>query len=165
MIYVTLGTMFLDFGRLVKKMDEVAEKTGEQVIMQTGLCDVLPRHCERFDFKGHEEVLELQRNARVIVCHAGIGAVMDALAAGRPLVVVPRRKCFGEHLNDHQLELARAVEARGWGRMIMEIEQLEDACAHPPAAPKGYTPAREPLIAAVRRMVDQVAAGKAAGCG
>lgn len=161
MIYVTLGTMFMDFPRLIRKMDEMAGRTGERVVIQLGLSKILPKHAEYFDFKPHEEILEIQREARVIVCHAGIGAVRDALSAARPMIVVPRLKRFGEHMNDHQLDLAEAVAHRGWGRMVMDIDDLDDACANPPLPPLRYRPAREGLIAAVRNMIARIAEEKA----
>jgi beta-1,4-N-acetylglucosaminyltransferase len=160
MIYVTLGTMFLDFERLVHAMDAIAEATGERVLMQVGMSKVLPTHCEHFDFKPHDEILALQAKARVIVCHAGIGATIDALHARRPFIVAPRLKRFGEHLNDHQLEIAEAVARRGWGRMVVDMDELAAACADPVPFPEGYRPAREGLLSAVRRMVDKVAEEK-----
>ena len=161
MIYVTLGTMFLDFPRLIDKMDEIASASGEAVVMQLGMSKTVPSHCDHFDFKPHDEVLALQRGARVIVAHGGIGATLDALAVRRPLIVVPRLKKYGEHMNDHQVEIAEAIARRGWGRAILAIEELPQACATPPPVPDSYVPAKRPLIAAVRTMVDRVAADKA----
>ena len=160
MIYVTVGTMFLDFPRLINAMDAIARDTGEHVIVQTGMGRTLPQHCEHFAFKPREEVLDIQRGARVVVCHAGIGCVSDALRMQRALVVVPRRKRFNEHMNDHQLELARAVEARGWGRVIHDARDLPEACANPQAAHEDYTPASGPLIADIKAFVDNIAARK-----
>ena len=146
MIYVTVGTMFLDFPRLVNAMDEIARDIGEQVIVQTGMGTTLPAHCEHFDFKPREEVLGIQRGARAVVCHAGIGCVSDALRMQRPLIVVPRLKRYNEHMNDHQMELARAVEARGWGRVILDMRELAAACADPPKPHEHYAPASAALI-------------------
>ena len=160
MIYVTLGTMFLDFPRLVRKMDEIARDTGEEIIIQTGMGKTIPAACNRFDFKPHEEVLAIQREARVIVCHAGVGSVLDALNVRRPFIVVPRLKKYGEHMNDHQIDLARAVETRKWGRMILRIEDLPDACANPPPVPAEYAPAKARLIASIRELVERIAAAK-----
>lgn len=154
MIYATLGTMHLDFARLIRAMDAVASETGERVVMQTGLANTVPRYCENFAFRPREELDALIRDARVVVSHAGIGSVIDVLNAHRPLIVVPRLKRFGEHNNDHQLDLARAVERRGWGRMVLDIEDLSEACAHPPAAYPAYRPAREQLIRTVRETID-----------
>ena len=160
MIYVTVGTMFLDFPRLIHAMDAIARDTGERVIIQTGMGNTLPQHCEHFAFKPREEILEIQRNARVVVCHAGIGCVSDALRMQRPLIVAPRLKRFNEHMNDHQLELARAVEARGWGRVIHDVSELPQACANPLAAHEHYEPASGPLIADIKAFVNSIAARK-----
>lgn len=157
MIYVTLGTMFLGFDRLVETADAIAADTGEQVILQLGNASRYPIHCEWFEFLPREECLEIQRHARVIVGHAGIGTAIDALSVRRPLIVVPRLKRFNEHLNDHQMEIAEAVQRRGWGRMVLDMKDLPAACAHPPEVPEGYSPNKEPLIAAVKAMVERVA--------
>lgn len=157
MIYVTVGTMFLDFPRLITKMDAIAQDTGEHIIIQRGMGPTTPRFCEHFDFKPREEVIALQEQARLIVCHAGIGSVIDALTVKRPLIVVPRLAQYREHLNDHQLDIAQAVERRGWGRMILDVNDLPEACANPPAPPAHYHPAKARLIAAVRNAVNRAA--------
>jgi len=150
MIYVTVGTMFMDFPRLIQAMDDIARNSDEEVIIQTGMGATIPQHAEQFAFKPREEVLAIQERARVIVCHAGIGAVQDALSVRRPFAVVPRLKRHGEHMNDHQLDLARGVVARGWGRMVLNCDELAEFCASPPAPPAAYTPSSDALINAVR---------------
>lgn len=159
MIYVTVGTMFLDFPRLILKMDEIAHDTGERVVIQRGMGKTTPQYSEYFDFKAHEEVLALQSEARLIVCHAGIGCVLDALYVRKPLIVVPRLKRYKEHMTDHQLDVAEAVERRGWGRMVLDMANLPALCAAPPPVPEQYHPAKERLIATVRAAVERVALG------
>ncbi|HOE67186.1 MAG TPA: glycosyltransferase [Candidatus Hydrogenedentes bacterium] len=160
MIYATVGTMFLDFPRLIRKLDAIAETTGERIVIQTGLGATLPQRCDFFDFKSRDEVLALQQEARVIVCHAGIGSILDALSVRRPFVVVPRRLQFNEHLSDHQLEIAEAIQRRAWGRMVLDIDDLPEACADPPAVYASYRPAKHRLISAVRDAIERVAAAK-----
>lgn len=159
MVYVTVGTMFLDFGRLIRKADEIAEATGERFVVQTGLCTTVPAHCEHFDFRSRDEVLEIQAEARVIICHGGIGTVLDALEAGRPFIVVPRRASYNEHLTDHQLDLAEAVERRGWARMVLDMDDLPEACANPAPIPEDYAPARHRLVEMVREAVERAGEG------
>lgn len=142
--------MHLDFARLIRTMDGIAAETGERIVIQTGLAATTPAHAEHFAFKPREDISTLIAEARVVVTHAGIGSVIDVLKAERPLIVVPRLKRFGEHNTDHQLDLAEAVERRGWGRMVLEVAELAALCAAPPAAHIGYAPAKQPLIAAVR---------------
>ena len=160
MIYVTLGTMFLDFERLVTAADGVARDTGEQVIVQLGMSPCRPKHCAWFDFLPREDVIEIQRHARVIVGHAGIGTALDALSLGRPFITAPRLKRYNEHMNDHQLEIADAIERRGWGRKVVDMAALPAACAEPPAVPEQYRPNKGPLIGAVKAMVNRVAEDK-----
>ncbi|MCL2448475.1 MAG: hypothetical protein FWD17_05970 [Polyangiaceae bacterium] len=51
-------------------------------------------------------------DADVVVVHGGSGAILDAIRAGHAPVVVPRRARFGEHVNDHQLEIVDAMKDR-----------------------------------------------------
>lgn len=159
MIYVTVGTMHLGFDRLLRAMDAIAAADGEEVVAQVGHSAYRPAHCAWFDFKPRGELLALQRDARVIVSHAGIGCVLDALQTGRPLIVAPRLRAHGEHNTDHQLELAEAVARRGWGRMITDAAELAEACAHPPPPPAGYAPDRARLIAHLREFLADAADG------
>jgi beta-1,4-N-acetylglucosaminyltransferase len=163
MIYVTLGTMFLDFQRLVDAVDDIASKTDEQVVIQLGMSSCRPQHCAWFEFLPRDEVLEIQRHARVIVGHAGIGTALDAMSVGRPFVIVPRLKRFNEHMNDHQIEIADAIVRRGWGAKVLDIDDLTSACEDPPSAPDAYCPNKGPLVGAVRSMVERIAAGGGAG--
>lgn len=150
MIFVTVGTMHLDFARLIRKMDEISARTGERVVVQTGLATTKPEHAEHFAFKPREEIAALIAGARVVVTHAGIGSVIDVLKAERPLIIVPRLKRYNEHNTDHQLDLAQAVERRNWGRMVLDVADLDALWATPPPAHAGYNPAKASLIDAVR---------------
>lgn len=140
---------------MIHAMDDYADERDEKVVIQTGMGATKPRHAEHFDFKPREEVLQYQSEARVIVCHAGIGSVIDALQCAKPIVVVPRLKRFSEHNNDHQLDLAEAVERRGWGRVIEDIAELSSACDEPPPAYENYRPAKDSLIDAVRSFINE----------
>ena len=162
MIYVTLGTMFLDFPRLIHAVDDIAHARGERCVMQLGLSPTRPQHAEWFDYRPHEALLALQAEARVIVAHAGIGVTRDALRVRRPLILVPRLRRYREHMNDHQIDIARAVAQRGWGAMVHDTAELPALIAAPPAPPAQYAPTRGPLLDAVRDFVAAVAEGRAA---
>lgn len=152
--------MYLDFPRLIHAMDTIARGTGERVVLQRGMGPTVPSHCEHFDFKPRPEIEALHAEARVIVCHGGIGAVMDALRAAKPLIVVPRLKRHGEHNNDHQRDIAEAVERRGWGKAVLDIAALAALCADPPPAKTGYQPDSGRLVAFVRGAIAQGVEGR-----
>ena len=54
----------------------------------------------------------MMRDARVVVTHGG-DTVLEAVALGLPVVLVPRRRAYHEHIDDHQVELAEALAQRG----------------------------------------------------
>jgi UDP-N-acetylglucosamine transferase subunit ALG13 len=116
------------FERLVKKMDEIAGRTDEEIVMQIGSSSYQPKKAEFFPFIDDDrEILELCKKARVIVSHCGAGSILTALALRKPLIIVPRLKRYGEHIDDQQLELAEALLARRGIKVINDIEGLEAA--------------------------------------
>jgi len=62
-----------------------------------------------------------------VVTHAGVGSVMVALGNGKRPVVVPRRKEFGEAVDDHQLQLGRRFADAGLVTFVDAPEGLADA--------------------------------------
>lgn len=109
MIFVTVGNHYQGFERLVKKMDEIAGKIDEKVIMQIGHTGYKPFNVEYFDFKDRNEIEKLNQDARVVVSHAGVGSIITALKQSTPIIIVPRLKRFNEIIDDHQLEIADAL--------------------------------------------------------
>jgi UDP-N-acetylglucosamine transferase subunit ALG13 len=63
---------------------------------------------------------QLTENARVVIAHAAAGAVILALKLSKPLVLVPRAKRFGEHIDDHQQQLAAALSADNQAVSVVE---------------------------------------------
>ena len=110
MILVTVGTHDQGFDRLVRSMDQLAIQFDERVIIQRGSSTYRPRYAEHFRFTTNQKMTNLIQEARVVVCHAAAGAIILSLNYGKPLVLVPRLRKFGEHLDDHQLELAQALD-------------------------------------------------------
>ena len=128
MIFVTVGMHYQGFERLIKKMDEIAGKIDEEVVMQIGHTKYKPKNAKYFDFDDSDEkILEYFKQARVIVSHAGAGTLLNALRFGKPVIVVPRLKKFGEHVDDQQLELAEVLSKAGKVIAVYDISKLEEA--------------------------------------
>lgn len=125
MIFVTIGTT--PFLRLIEKMDEIAGKVDEKVIMQIGYTKYKPKNAEYFDFKSYQEVKELCRKSKVVVCHGGIGSIITALETETPVITVPRKKKYGETPDDHDFELIEALLREGLVKVAYKMDELEDA--------------------------------------
>lgn len=118
MIFVTVGTHEQPFDRLLRWVDELvgAGLLQEQVVMQTGYSDYQPRFCQHQPFFSFEEMQQLYQEAEAVVCHGGPATLVNVLLTGKRPVVVPRLKCFGEHVNDHQRAFAQ--------RLVVENEPV-----------------------------------------
>jgi len=124
LILVTVGLMY-GFERLVKEMDGIAGRIDEAVIMQIGETTYKPKNARYFRFTSNEDIDRLYGNARVVACHAGVGSILTALEHGKPVIAVPRRKKYGEHVDDHQLEIARELEKEGRITVVCDVWDLE----------------------------------------
>ena len=133
MIFVTVGGMRA-FKRLIEEMDRIAGELDEPVVMQIGSTDYQPRNCDYFRFMSREDIEKLYRDARTVVCHAGTGSILSALAHNKPLVLVPRLTGHGEVLDDHQLEIARQMEAQGVA-VVYDVADLASAIANAATGP------------------------------
>jgi UDP-N-acetylglucosamine transferase subunit ALG13 len=130
-IFVTLGTQEFPFDRLLAGLDGVEE----ELVVQGGPSTVRPDGAAWFDYLSYTEVRELARRARVVVCHAGVGSVMTAVAEGKRPVVVPRLKRYGETVDDHQLPFAKRLAEAGLVTLVEDASRLREAIAQTPAPP------------------------------
>jgi UDP-N-acetylglucosamine transferase subunit ALG13 len=113
------------FERLIRKMDEIAGRLNEEVVMQIGGTKYTPENAKHFDFTTEQEIKELCRKARVVVTH-GAMSIVDALDQGTPVVAVPRLKKYGEVIDDHQLYLVQELEKAGKVTAVYDVEELEE---------------------------------------
>jgi UDP-N-acetylglucosamine--N-acetylmuramyl-(pentapeptide) pyrophosphoryl-undecaprenol N-acetylglucosamine transferase len=132
-VVVSLGT-FKDIGfeRLVRRLLEILPPEAD-VLWQTGDTDV-----GGFDIVGHHaiperELTEAIREADVLVAHAGVGTALAALEVGKCPVLVPRRLAHGEHVDDHQTQIAGELAVRGLALSVdadkLTLEHLFAAAA------------------------------------
>jgi len=128
MIFVTVGTHYYGFERLIKKIDEIAGKIDEEVVAQIGSTRYKPKNMTYFSFMEDEEkFLELYKKARIIITHGGVGNLFKIYSFQKPVIIVPRLKKFNEHIDDHQLEITEVLKNEEEAVIVYDIEDLEDA--------------------------------------
>ncbi len=59
-----------------------------------------------------------------MITHAGVGSILITLMNGKRPIVVPRLARFREHVDDHQLELARRLSEIGVVRLVEDLDHL-----------------------------------------
>lgn len=103
-VFVTVGAQ-MPFDRLVTAVDRWAASStcDVDVFAQVGPTGEPPRSIEWVASLDPDEFAVRMDWADVIVSHAGMGTILSALVAGKPLVLMPRLGSRGETRNDHQV--------------------------------------------------------------
>lgn len=125
MIFVTVGMHTKGFDRLLKKMDEIAGTSGEEVVMQIGHTSFRPQKAKWFDFTTEAGIKEWCKKARVVVTQPAM-SILDAQEQGVPVIVVPRLKRYDEVIDDHQLDFARELEKEGKVIAVYDVDKLDE---------------------------------------
>jgi len=128
MIFVSVGTNEARFDRLLRAVAGLPG--GDELLVQHGHSSAIPGdRVELVDFLTFDAMADAIRRSRVFVTHAGVGSVLVALANDKRPVVVPRRKAFGEAVDDHQLQLGRRFAAAGLVTLVEDPAGLAEALA------------------------------------
>jgi len=116
MIFVILGTQKFQMNRLLRHIDDLlsAGAITAPVVAQIGHSDYEPVNFEFHRFLNKEEFDKNIAQADLIITHGGVSSVITALKLRKPVVVYPRLGKYGEHVDDHQCEIARAFAKKGY---------------------------------------------------
>lgn len=128
MIFASLGTHERPFYRLVKELGRLIKEREikEKVIIQLGFTDYSIKGTTCYKFIDEKDMVRFVKDCNVMIVHGGLGSIKRGLEAGKPLVVVPRRKMFNEHTDDHQLQIIK--ETKKYGIIpVYDIKNLGDA--------------------------------------
>lgn len=107
MIFVSVGSQ-LPFDRLIRNVDQWAGNNKQQfVFAQIGNSEFKPVNIEFCQSLTPDEYSSYFSRAEIIIAHAGMGTIISALEYQKPLILLPRLACYGEHRNDHQLATAK----------------------------------------------------------
>ncbi len=126
MIFVTVGMERFPFDRLIRTMDLAVGKgkVREPVFIQRGRSSYVPMYAKHTDFMEFSQIVQVLEKARVVVSHAGVGSFLLCLRMGKVPILVPRKASFGEHLDDHQIDFVREIEALNKALVAYETDQV-----------------------------------------
>ena len=129
MIFVCAGSRGYQFDRLFREIDRLVEEAiiTDTVFGQIGKSNYFPKNYRYSRYLDNNEFIRYQKEADIIVSHGGTGALISALKLGKQVVAVPRLKAYGEHIDDHQLQVSRALEETGYLRVVRDIKYLAEA--------------------------------------
>lgn len=135
MILVLLGTQKHQFNRAIEYVVKLAQecKIIEPIIIQTGQAtydlDKYHTTLENINMKltpyidNYEQTI---KEANFIICHAGVGVIMDCLEKNKKILTIPRQAKFSEHVDDHQQEIATELEKQNYLFTVNDYKQFKD---------------------------------------
>ena len=129
MILVTLGTQDKPFERLIKAVEEQIELKNikDEVIVQAGCTKYETDKMKIIDYMPIKEFSSLLEKADFIITHAGVGSIIEGLKQGKKMIVVARKKEYGEHVNNHQEQILENFGSNGYIIPVYDTKKIEEA--------------------------------------
>ena len=160
MIFATVGTQ-LPFDRLLTGLNSWAARNSDiPILAQTGRTARSFAHLAAVRELDQTAFRARFAEARLIVAHAGMGTILNAIELCKPVILMPRLARFGEHRSDHQRDTAAEMARLSNVTVVHDGEALHAALdaarargfALPSDAPDASDAAAS-LIAALRDFV------------
>lgn len=128
MIFITLGSQKFQFDRLLKKVDDLVEQgiISDKIIAQIGASEYIPKHYEYVKFMDREKFAETIDQCSVVITHGGTGVIIGAVKKGKKVIAVPRLAKYGEHVDDHQLQLLQQFDDLKIICACYDLDKLDD---------------------------------------
>ena len=128
MIFVALGTQKFQFNRLLIEIDRLVEekKINEEVFAQIGYSDYKPKNYKYKEFLDRDEFAEIMSRCNKVITHGGTGAIVGAVKRGKKVIAVPRLAKYGEHVDDHQLQIIEQFTEMNFILGVKEVDEIEN---------------------------------------
>lgn len=153
MVFVTVGNATQPFPRLLEAVQRLIEGgTLKNVVIQAGHTAFRSNVCEVVPFFPVPAFERYLAEAELVITHGGC-TQLHVVRLGRKPVVMPRRRRYGEHVNDHQLQLVEVLASEGYVQPAFEAATLEVAIAEVRRSPTVSVPQSSPMVELVRDAV------------
>ncbi len=129
MIFVTVGSQKFPFDRLLEAIDALtAQKViQEEVFAQIGYSNYKPSHFSCVDFMDRNAFERRIHAADIIITHGGTGVIIKSVKMGKCVIAVPRLSQYGEHVDDHQIQLITEFQKANMLISCMDTSELPAA--------------------------------------
>lgn len=106
-IFVTVGSQKFQFDRLIKALDNLVAQNRiiDSLFAQTGYCTYVVKNFPCNSFLDRDQFTREMDRADIIITHGGTGVIIEAIKKRKKVIAVPRLSYYGEHVDDHQVEL------------------------------------------------------------
>lgn len=126
MILVTLGTQDKKFYRLLEAVQKQIDNKiiTDRVVVQAGCSsDFKSENMEIFDLISMDDFEKLINECDILITHGGVGSIITGLKNNKKVIASARLKKYGEHTNDHQLQIIENFSLNGY---ILPFNEFDD---------------------------------------
>lgn len=129
MIFVTLGSQKFQFNRILKEIDKLVEEGNltENVFAQIGYSDYKPKNYRFKDFLDRDEFSKMMNMCEIVITHGGTGTIIGSIKRDKKVIAIPRLEKYGEHVDDHQIQIVSQFKKMELILGIYETEELREA--------------------------------------
>lgn len=128
MILVTLGTQDKSFERLLKAIDKQVEKGNikDKIVVQAGHTKYKSKNMEIYDLVPMDKFDKLISECDLLITHGGVGSIITGLKNGKKVIAAARLQKYGEHGNDHQLQIIENFSNDGYILDLSDFDKLDE---------------------------------------
>jgi len=158
MILVTLGTQDKSFDRLLKAIDDkLADGTvTDEVVVQAGLTQFKSDRMKIYDFVEYDEFDSLIKSCDILITHGGVGSIVTGLKNKKKVIAAARLKQYGEHTNDHQLQIIENFANAGYILELSDFSKLHEVVAKAKVFEPGeYVSNRDNFVSLIERLIEE----------
>ncbi len=159
MILVLLGTQNNSFYRLLEEIEKnIQDGTiKEEVIVQAGYTKFQSNNMKIIDLIPKKQLEQLQDKANLIITHGGVGSIISSIEKGKKVIAVPRMHEYGEHVNNHQKEIVKDFNDKGYIIGIDKVEGLKQALIKAKDfKPKKYQHNNEKMLKIIENFIENI---------
>lgn len=157
MILVTLGTQDKDFSRLLKAVEKQIKKgnINDKVVAQLGTTKYESDLMETFDLIPSDKFNELMNECDIVITHGGVGSIISGLNNNKIVIAAARLSKYGEHVNDHQLQIIKKFVKAGYILELKDFDKLDKVLKKAECfKPKKYKSNTENFVKIIEDYID-----------
>ena len=107
------------------KIEKLNEKINEEKISEK-IKNKEEKNITVFNMLKPEEMKKYIINSSIVITHAGVGTIMECIEHNKDIIVLPRKEENGEHVNNHQEEIAFEMEKNGLLYKVDTYEKMQE---------------------------------------
>ena len=128
MILVTLGTQDKSLVRLLEAIEKEIDNGNikDNVIVQAGYTKFESKNMVIYDLIPYEKFDKLVKECDLLITHGGVASILNGIKNGKKVIAAARLKKYGEHTNDHQLQIVNDFEKKGYLLKLSDFSKLDE---------------------------------------